>query len=392
MEILLKVILPVIIGYLLGSFLPAYFVGKFRGVDVTKAGSRNPGIANTANLFGYRFAILVGIYDIFKSPLAIFIALKLGASLPVAFASGFASVLGHIAPFYLHFRGGRGMAASIGIMGYALVLLLIYDMRFAYVFIPITLIVALLFFMRNKWHSANTITLFVLPLFIISVILYYGIRVESIAFLIAGLYSVAQRVEYLLHEKLKDISVEEKRLLSRKWLRPLASIFAVGVLFYKLYTLIILGIVFLTFVIFETLRFSKRNFKAPIPYKGSEEKRISSMVMFLLGAFMTLSFFSPPIGSLAIMFTIFGDFSAWSIGVSIGKFHIFAQKTLEGTIAAFLTNTLIAAIYLKLGLVSIAVFLTGAIVSTLAELAPLEDDNFSVPLLSAITMSLVNSL
>ncbi|PMP84268.1 MAG: hypothetical protein C0175_00320, partial [Caldisericum exile] len=163
MEILLKVILPVIIGYLLGSFLPAYFVGKFRGVDVTKAGSRNPGIANTANLFGYRFAILVGIYDIFKSPLAIFIALKLGASLPVAFASGFASVLGHIAPFYLHFRGGRGMAASIGIMGYALVLLLIYDMRFAYVFIPITLIVALLFFMRNKWHSANTITLFVLP-------------------------------------------------------------------------------------------------------------------------------------------------------------------------------------------------------------------------------------
>ncbi|BAL80642.1 glycerol-3-phosphate acyltransferase [Caldisericum exile] len=392
MEMLLKAIFPIVIGYLIGSFLPAYFIGKLKGVDVTKAGSKNPGIANTANLFGYKMAILVGIYDIFKSPLAIFVALKLGASLPVAFASGFSAVLGHIAPFYLRFKGGRGMAASIGVMGYSLVLLLMHDVRFAYVFIPIILIIALLFFMRNKWHSADTITLFVLPLFVIAVILYYSIRVESVAFLIAGLYSVVQRVEYLLSEKFKEATIEERKLLSRKWLRPFASIFAIGIMFYKIYTLILLGAVLLAFIIFEALRFSKKRFKGLIPYKASEEKRISSMVMFLLGAFMTLSFFSPSIGSLAVMFTIFGDLSAWSIGVSIGKFHIFAGKTLEGTIAAFLTNTLIASIYYKLGLVSVAVFLTGAIVATLAELAPFEDDNFSVPLLSAITMSLISEL
>ena len=392
MEIFLKTVLPIIIGYLLGSFLPAYFIGKLKGRDVTKEGSKNPGIANTAALFGYGYAVIVGIYDIFKSPLAIFIAIKLGATLPVAFASGFASVIGHIAPFYLKFKGGRGMAASIGIMGYALALLLLKDLRFVYIFIPILLIIALFFFMRNKWHTADTITLFVLPLFIISVILYYGINTESVSFLIAGLYSVAQRLEFLLREKFKNADNNIRKLLVRKWLRPFASIFAIGILFYRIYTLVLLGAVLLAFIILEIMRFSNRIFKAPIAYKASEEKRISSMVMFLLGAFMTLSFFEPPIGSLAIMFTIFGDLLAWSVGVSIGKIHIFAGKTLEGTAAALLANILIASIYYKLRLVSLAVFITGALVATLAELAPFEDDNFSVPLLSAIAMSLVKNL
>lgn len=392
MEIAYKIFFPIIVGYLIGSFLPAYFIGKIKGKDVTKEGTKNPGIANVASLFGYGTAVVVAIYDLLKAPLSIIIALKLGASDIIAYISGFASVIGHIAPFYLRFKGGRGMAASIGIMGYALFMLLKMDVRFVYFFILIVLVIAILFFMRNKWHSGDTITLFVLPFLTIGVILFYGISVNTVAFLIAVLWSIAQRIEYLLHIKFVNLSNDSRRLLSRKWLRPFASVFAIGVLFYKIYTLILLGSVLLAFIILEILRFSKKQFKAPIPYKGSEEKRISSMVMFLLGAFMTLSFFSAAIGSLAIMFTIFGDLLAWSVGISIGKRHIFAGKTLEGTIAALLTNTLIASIYFKLGLVSLAVFVTGAIIATLAELAPFEDDNFSVPLLSAITMSLINTL
>ena len=105
-------------GYLLGSISPAYFLGKaLKGIDVRDRGFRNAGARNVYHLLGVLPAFLTAIVDLGKGVAAVLIARRL-LSLPDVwlFVPAWAAVLGHIFPFYLRFRGGKGMAVSIGII------------------------------------------------------------------------------------------------------------------------------------------------------------------------------------------------------------------------------------------------------------------------------------
>lgn len=105
-------------GYLLGSVSMAYFLTKRKNIDARKQGTGNLGASNTKVLLGWGPAVLVAVHDIAKGLIAVLLARFLFPELPnVGAAAGVACVLGHIFPFYLGFRGGKGLATFIGMTG-----------------------------------------------------------------------------------------------------------------------------------------------------------------------------------------------------------------------------------------------------------------------------------
>ncbi len=105
----------ILLGYLLGSSNMAFYIAKLKKADLTAAGSGNLGASNATILLGWKAGILVGIHDIGKSALAVILARWLFPQAEFAgAAAGIASVVGHIFPFYLNFKGGKGFASYIG--------------------------------------------------------------------------------------------------------------------------------------------------------------------------------------------------------------------------------------------------------------------------------------
>lgn len=109
-------LLSVALGYLLGSSNMAYYIAKWKKVDMRSHGSGNLGTSNAAIVLGWGSAIAVGAHDIGKALLSVVLANVLFPDLAFAgAAAGVASVLGHIFPFYLRFKGGKGFAPYIGL-------------------------------------------------------------------------------------------------------------------------------------------------------------------------------------------------------------------------------------------------------------------------------------
>jgi glycerol-3-phosphate acyltransferase PlsY len=118
---ILKIILCLIFGYLFGCFSTGYFVGKFNKVDIRKYGSGNVGTTNALRTLGAKAAAFTLVGDCIKAIAAILIvklvifrgdeALDL-----LSIYTGLGVVIGHNYPFWLKFKGGKGMAATGGAM------------------------------------------------------------------------------------------------------------------------------------------------------------------------------------------------------------------------------------------------------------------------------------
>ena len=112
----MRYILPVLLGYLLGCSHMAYYIGKLKKLDIRSAGSGNLGASNATVLFGWGSGVLVAVHDIGKAFAAVLLAKWLFPDLEYAgAAAGVACVLGHIFPFYLEFKGGKGLASYYGV-------------------------------------------------------------------------------------------------------------------------------------------------------------------------------------------------------------------------------------------------------------------------------------
>lgn len=102
-------------AYLVGSSNMAYYIAKMKKVDMRERGSGNLGTSNAAIVLGWGSGIAVGIHDIGKAVLAVLLAELLFPGLEyVGAAAGVACVLGHIFPFWLRFKGGKGFAPYLG--------------------------------------------------------------------------------------------------------------------------------------------------------------------------------------------------------------------------------------------------------------------------------------
>lgn len=113
----MEIAATILTGYLLGSLSPSALLGKIKQADLRSQGTKNLGASNTMLVIGKKFGALVMIFDIFKG----FFAAKLAKILfpQLAFAqllAGLSAVVGHIFPFYLKFKGGKGLAAFGGMV------------------------------------------------------------------------------------------------------------------------------------------------------------------------------------------------------------------------------------------------------------------------------------
>lgn len=103
----------VIAAYLIGSVDFAVVVSRRMGIDIYEHGSGNPGTSNVFRILGKKAAGLVLLGDAAKAVVATGLGATLGGE-TVGFACAFAATLGHAAPLWHKFRGGRGVATAIG--------------------------------------------------------------------------------------------------------------------------------------------------------------------------------------------------------------------------------------------------------------------------------------
>ena len=115
-------IICLVIGYVLGLFQTAYFYGKAHGIDIRKYGSGNSGTTNALRVLGTKAGLIVLLGDCLKCIIAVVIArLVFGASHPdmvylLCLYAATGAILGHNFPFYMGFKGGKGIAAMAGLI------------------------------------------------------------------------------------------------------------------------------------------------------------------------------------------------------------------------------------------------------------------------------------
>lgn len=114
--------LLVVGAYLLGAIPFGLLIGKSRGIDIREHGSRNIGATNAGRVLGKKLGYLCLALDILKGLVPTLVAKFLLVSEPINSAMllgwilvGVAAVLGHTFPIYLGFRGGKGVATTIGV-------------------------------------------------------------------------------------------------------------------------------------------------------------------------------------------------------------------------------------------------------------------------------------
>ena len=114
---MLPLFICALIGYLLGCSNMALYISHAKGIDLRQTGSKNLGASNVFLTFGIGWAALVFLHDAGKAALAIYVCRHLFPEFSLAgYVAGSAAVLGHILPFYLRFRGGKGFAAYLGMI------------------------------------------------------------------------------------------------------------------------------------------------------------------------------------------------------------------------------------------------------------------------------------
>ena len=106
-----------LISYLVGSTPTAYLAARWlKGEDLRRLGDRNLGAANVYRSIGSRAGIVVGVIDIGKGAVAVFLAQTLFNSTATEMIAGVAAVAGHNWPVHFRLRGGRGAATAVGVL------------------------------------------------------------------------------------------------------------------------------------------------------------------------------------------------------------------------------------------------------------------------------------
>jgi len=120
-------ILSLLLGYCIGLLQTSYIVGRTAGIDIREHGSGNAGMTNTLRVMGFKAGLLVFICDILKAVIAYILCSLISGGGGTFIASeninilpglygGAGCILGHCFPFYLKFKGGKGMASTLGVI------------------------------------------------------------------------------------------------------------------------------------------------------------------------------------------------------------------------------------------------------------------------------------
>lgn len=113
-------IICLLIGYLFGIIQTGFIYGKIKHIDIRKHGSGNAGATNALRTLGWKAGATTFTGDALKAVAAVLIAKLIFADSPqvmlLGLYAGMGVVLGHNYPFYLKFKGGKGIASTVGLM------------------------------------------------------------------------------------------------------------------------------------------------------------------------------------------------------------------------------------------------------------------------------------
>ena len=113
----ITIAIVLVASYLLGSTPTALIVSKkTKGIDIRSVGDGNMGARNTFHEIGRKYGIIVAIIDFCKGILPVLLAYMLGLNLGWQILAAVLTILGHDFPFFANFRGGQGLATSLGTM------------------------------------------------------------------------------------------------------------------------------------------------------------------------------------------------------------------------------------------------------------------------------------
>lgn len=127
-----------LIGYAVGTVNPSYIIGKLKGFDIRKAGSGNAGGSNALITMGKFIGVICMLFDIFKAYVVVRLLTGMfGETRAVYAVTSTACILGHMFPFYMKFRGGKGLACLGGSI-------LAYSPRLFFIYLGVELVLALL--------------------------------------------------------------------------------------------------------------------------------------------------------------------------------------------------------------------------------------------------------
>ena len=113
-------VICLLIGYVFGLFQTGYIVGKIKHIDIRKQGSGNAGSTNAVRVMGWKAGAMTFAGDVLKCVLAVLLVRYLyrdtDMTLLLGMYAGFGATLGHNFPFYLKFKGGKGIAVLAGLV------------------------------------------------------------------------------------------------------------------------------------------------------------------------------------------------------------------------------------------------------------------------------------
>ena len=194
-----------IISYLLGTFNTAFFLAKAKGFDIRERGSMNAGASNAKLNLGWGAGILTGLADMLKAIAAILLCSYLFPNNEIIpFLAGAMAIVGHIFPFYLKFRGGKGFASYIG-------MLIALDWKLAVAIMILTVIIT---FVTNYIALATLTVITIVPFYF----LYKKTNIccVLILFAIAALIAFKHRINIRRMINHEEIGFREKKKKAEK--------------------------------------------------------------------------------------------------------------------------------------------------------------------------------
>ena len=167
-------IVAVVIGYVFGLFQTGFIYGKTQGIDIREHGSGNSGATNTLRTLGWKAGVKTFAGDCIKAVIAILLVRYLFGDMftedikILEMYAGFGTVLGHNYPFYMNFKGGKGIATTSGVC------FVVCPQA-----VPVCLTVFVLCLVLSKYVSLGSILMILL--FLIQILLFNGYGFIGIA-------------------------------------------------------------------------------------------------------------------------------------------------------------------------------------------------------------------
>lgn len=184
-------LISLVMGYLLGNFQTSYIIARsVKHIDIREHGSGNAGSTNALRVMGKKFGILTFVGDLFKAIIAVLLAWTLFDSQLAGLVAGMGVVIGHNWPVLIGFKGGKGIASTLGLM-------LAFDFRIGLLAWAISIVVIY----TTKYVSVGSLV--IVTLFPMLILIFYPGHIMALMIalilMVFGYYRHRSNIQRLLN-------------------------------------------------------------------------------------------------------------------------------------------------------------------------------------------------